>query len=108
MAENQVFSIAKDRPPRSGMTISTVSRIRAKADIVYFSLGAGTDISAETYPTPKFYIGAAGRTVFELGGRENGKQMAVQAGENFRFAKGGLHSVTANGRFKMALLLTLK
>ena len=219
MAENQVFSIAKDRPPRSGMTISTVSGIRAKADIVYFSLGAGTDISAETYPTPKFYIGAAGRTVFELGGRENGKQMAVQAGEllivpagtlcgmetvngsvytevipgeeflmnqavkagevfklaelvayepggivnmdvasneamkfvimafdegtglsphsapgdalvfalegkavigyegqdhpiqageNFRFAKGGLHSVTANGRFKMALLLTLK
>ena len=216
---NHVFSIAKDRPPRSGMTISTVSGLRAKAEIVYFSLGAGTDISAETYPSPKLYIGAAGTTVFTLGGRENGKPAAlrpgeilmvpagtlcgmaagdgsvyteiipgeeifmnqavkagevfkladlvayepgsivnmdvasneamkfvimafdegtglsphsapgdalvfalegkavigyegqehpIQAGENFFFAKGGKHSVTANGRFKMALLLTLK
>lgn len=215
----QVFSIAADRPPRSGMTISTVSGLRAKAEVVYFSLGAGTDISAETYPSPKLYIGAAGMTVFELGGKEHrkkaevrsgellivpagtlcgmaaadgsvyteiipgeeltmnqavkagevfqlaelvayepgsivnmdvasneamkfvimafdegtglsphsapgdalvfalegkavisyeGQDHPIRAGENFRFAKGGLHSVTADGRFKMALLLTLK
>lgn len=34
-----------------------------------------------------------------------GKQYPIQAGENFRFDKNGLHSVTADGRFKMALLL---
>ena len=37
-----------------------------------------------------------------------GQDYPIGAGENFRFAKGGLHSVTANGKFKMALLLTLK
>ena len=34
-----------------------------------------------------------------------GKQYPIKAGENFRFDKNGLHSVTADGRFKMALLL---
>ena len=37
-----------------------------------------------------------------------GKEHPIKAGENFHFAKGGLHSVKANGRFKMALLLTLE
>ena len=31
----------------------------------------------------------------------------VKAGENFHFAKGGMHSVKATNKFKMALLLTL-
>ncbi|WP_329886138.1 cupin domain-containing protein [Pseudoramibacter sp. HA2172] len=35
----------------------------------------------------------------------DGESHAIAAGENFRFAKGGLHSVRATGRFKMALLL---
>ena len=218
-SQKQVFSIAADRPPRAGMTISTVSGIKSRTEIVYFSLGAGTDISAESYPVAKLYLGAAGTTIFALGGQQEEKKLAVQAGEllivpagtlcgmetsngsvytevipgeeflmnqaikagevfqlaglvdyeqgsivnmdvasneamkfmimafdegtglsphsapgdalvfalegkavigyegkehpiqageNFRFAKGGLHSVTANGRFKMALLLTLK
>ena len=37
-----------------------------------------------------------------------GKQYQIQAGENFRFDKNGLHSVTAVGRFKMALLLIIE
>lgn len=32
----------------------------------------------------------------------------IKAGENFHFAKGGLHSVKATKKFKMALLLTLE
>ena len=32
----------------------------------------------------------------------------IEAGENFRFEKNGLHSVTADGKFKMALLLVLE
>lgn len=34
--------------------------------------------------------------------------MIRKAGENFHFAKAGLHSVKATKRFKMALLLTLE
>lgn len=37
-----------------------------------------------------------------------GKKYPIEAGQNFRFAKNGLHSVTADGRFKMALLLIRK
>ncbi len=37
-----------------------------------------------------------------------GTDYTISAGENFRFDKNGLHSVTANSRFKMALLLVLE
>ena len=37
-----------------------------------------------------------------------GKDYTISAGENFRFDKDGLHSVTADGKFKMALLLVLE
>lgn len=36
------------------------------------------------------------------------KDYTLSAGENFRFDKNGLHSVTAHGKFKMALLLVLE
>lgn len=37
-----------------------------------------------------------------------GESHPIHAGENFKFAKNGRHSVQAKGRFKMALLLTLE
>ena len=37
-----------------------------------------------------------------------GKDYNISTGENFRFEKDGLHSVTANGKFKMALLLVIE
>ena len=37
-----------------------------------------------------------------------GTDYELKAGECFRFEKNGLHSVTANGKFKMALLLVLE
>ncbi len=50
--------------------------------------------------------------VFALEGKATigyeGKNYELSAGECFKFEKNGLHSVTANGRFKMALLLVLE
>lgn len=47
--------------------------------------------------------------IFALEGKATigyeGKDYTLSAGENFRFDKNGLHSVTAEGKFKMALLL---
>ena len=37
-----------------------------------------------------------------------GMEYPMQAGESFRFDKNGLHSVRADGRFKMSLLLVLE
>ena len=50
--------------------------------------------------------------VFALEGKATigyeGKDYELSEGECFRFEKNGLHSVTANGRFKMALLLVIE
>ena len=37
-----------------------------------------------------------------------GEEHRIRAGENFHFAKGGLHYVKADQKIKMGLLLTLK
>lgn len=50
--------------------------------------------------------------VFALEGKATigyeGKNYEISAGECFKFERNGLHSVTANGKFKMALLLVLE
>lgn len=50
--------------------------------------------------------------VFALDGKATisyeGKDYKINAGECFHFEKNGLHSVTANERFKMVLLLVLE
>ena len=67
-------------------------------------------IGESTAVTDPCAIGEA--LIFALDGEAvigyEGKEHPIKAGENFHFAKGGLHSVKANGRFKMALLLTLE
>jgi len=217
MADERIFSIAGNHPPKEGLTISTSSGIDSKNSITYFSLGAGTDISPETYARPVLYVGAGGEGVFLIGeaheqrtvgpgellmiepgtlsgtktkdgfvyteimpGKEitmnslvksgevfniadlvpyekgsivnldiasndtmkyvvmafdegtglsphrapgdalvfalegkavigyEGEDFTIEAGQTFRFDKNGLHSVTADGKFKMALLLVLK
>lgn len=44
----------------------------------------------------------------ELVSYQEGKDTPIKAGENFHFAKGGLHSIQAAKRFKMGLLLILE
>ncbi len=213
---SRVFSVAHEHAPKDGLTISTPAGLASETSITWFSLGSGTDISAESYDTPVLYVGMAGRgrfgdnvgdgfafgegdallvasgtpcgasceegfvyaeiiprrdltmnkavragevfkltellpyedgsivnmdvasndamkfvvmafddgqalsphrapgdaLVFALEGRATigyeGVDYPIEAGQTFRFEKGGLHAVTANGRFKMALLLTLK
>ncbi len=207
-----VFSIGEDNAPIEGLTISR--KVSEDNLIYYFSLGSGTDISAETYGYNKLLIGAWGLAlvysqdfaralgrgcaimtpigvpvgtksesgavyvevelgsdtmvnekvkageafalkdlisyrkdsivnldvltnsntkfvvmafdegtalsehaapgdaiVFALEGKGiigyEGKEYPISAGENFHFAKGGKHSVKADGQFKMALLLSL-
>lgn len=212
----EVFSIAQEHAPIDGLTISSQCPVKTENNhIVYFSLGAGTDISQEMYPSMQMYIcnggkgtflvaekkvdvkdgdlvvvaggslcGAMSETglvytevipgkeckmnkivkagevlqlkglvpyqkdsivnadiasndtmkfvvmafdegteltphaapgdaiVFALEGKATigyeGKEYAIEAGQQFRFAKGGMHAVKANGKFKMALLLVLQ
>ena len=52
------------RPIREGMTVSRSAGIQG---VTWFSLGADTDISRESYDVPTLYLCAEGRGEFLLG-----------------------------------------
>ena len=55
----EVFSIAKDNQTIAGCTISKAIQ-EGRNSIIYFSLAAGTDISAEVFPYHKMIVVAEG------------------------------------------------
>ena len=72
------------------------------------ALGIGDCISTPT-DTPVGMRTDSGAVYTEIEIRRSDiMNEAIKAGENFHFAKAGLHSVKATKRFKMALLLTLE
>ena len=75
-----------------------------KMKFVVMAFDAGTGLSEHAAPGEALIFALDGEAVIGYEGKEH----PIKAGENFHFAKGGLHSVKANGRFKMALLLTLE
>ena len=64
---NPVFTIENIRPIRDGMTVSRDSRLGTVNKITYFSMGAGTSISQESYDRMTMYITDAGSGTFLLG-----------------------------------------
>lgn len=100
---NEVFELKNliDYEEGSIANMDVVSNPTMKYVLMAFDEGTGL--------TPHHAPGNA--IVFALEGKATigyeGKDYELSAGECFRFEKNGLHSVTANGRFKMALLLVL-
>ena len=82
--------------------LDVVSNDTIKFDLMAFDEGTGL--------TPHRAPGNA--IIFALEGKATigyeGKDYKLSEGENFRFDKNGLHSVTADGKFKMGLLLVLE
>lgn len=70
---------------------------------VLMAFDAGTGLTPHKAPGNAIVFALDGKAVIGY----EGKDYPIQAGECFRFEKEGLHSVTANERFKMALLLVL-
>ena len=68
------FKVSAMRPIREGMTISRGAGVRG---VTWFSLGAGTDISRESYDVPTLYLCAEGRGEFLLG--EDAENVAASA-----------------------------
>lgn len=71
---------------------------------VLMAFDEGTGLSPHRAPGNAIVFALEGDAVIGY----EGTDYPLHAGEVFRFAKDGLHSVTANGKFKMALLLVLK
>lgn len=71
---------------------------------ILMAFDEGTGLQPHRAPGNAIVFALEGQAVINC----EGKDYNISAGENFRFEKDGLHSVTANGKFKMALLLVIE
>lgn len=72
--------------------------------LMLLSFDEGTGLEEHRAPGDALVFALEGRAVISYEGVEH----RIEAGQNFRFEKNGLHSLRADGRFKMALLLIKK
>ena len=94
-------------------------------DLISYEEGSISNLDIVSNPTMKFVLmsfdegtglqphrAPGNAIIFALEGKAvigyEGKDYEISEGENFRFDKEGIHSVTAKDRFKMALLLVLE
>ena len=105
---NAPFTIAQMRPIREAMTVSRSANLDlVHADNMKFVLMAfdeGTGLTPHRAPGNAILTALEGKAIIGY----EGKDYELNACESFRFDKNGLHSVTAQGRFKMSLLLVLE
>lgn len=78
--EHQPFTIAQMRPIRDCMTVSRPANLGKEVPVTWFSLGAGTTITPESYDCTTLYVGAMGNGRFILG--EDGRAVPF-AGDDF-------------------------
>ena len=70
---------------------------------VVMAFDEGTALPEHAAPGEAIVFALEGEGIIAYGGREH----PIKAGEQFGFEKGGIHSVKAKGKFKIALLLML-
>lgn len=100
----EVFSLAKLVPYQEGKIVNMDVVHNDKMKFVVMAFDEGTGLSEHAAPGEAIVFALEGEGVIGYSGVDH----AIKAGEQFHFAKGGLHSVRAKGKFKMALLLTLE
>ena len=71
---------------------------------VLMAFDEGTGLTPHRAPGNAILTALEGKAIIGY----EGKDYELNAGESFRFDKNGLHSVTAQGKFKMSLLLVLE
>lgn len=100
----EVFKLAELVPYQDGKIVNMDVVSNSKMKFVVMSFDEGTGLSEHAAPGEALIFALDGEGVIGYEGEEH----PIQKGENFHFAKGGLHSVKAVKKFKMALLLTLE
>ncbi|MGX8703626.1 MAG: cupin domain-containing protein [bacterium] len=100
----EVFKLAELVPYVDGKIVNMDVVHNDKMKFVVMAFDEGTGLSEHAAPGEALIFALDGEGVIGYEGKEH----PIQAGENFHFAKAGLHSVKATKKFKMALLLTLE
>ena len=100
----EVFKLAELLPYQEGKIINMDVAHNEKMKFVIMSFDEGTGLAEHAAPGEALIFALDGEGVIGY----EGEAHPIKAGENFKFAAGGKHWVKANGRFKMALLMTLE
>jgi quercetin dioxygenase-like cupin family protein len=100
----EVFTLAQLVPYQEGRIVNMDVVSNSKMKFVVMSFDAGTGLSEHAAPGEALIFALDGEAIIGYEGSEH----HIKSGEQFHFAKGGLHSVKAIKQFKMALLLTLE
>ena len=100
----EIFKLADLVPYVDGKIVNMDVAHNDKMKFVVMAFDEGTGLSEHAAPGEALIFVLDGEGMIGY----NGIEHSIKAGENFHFAKAGLHSVKANKRFKMALLLTLE
>lgn len=99
----KVFKLAELIPYQEGKIVNMDVAHNDKMKFVVMAFDEGCALSEHAAPGEAIIFALDGEGVIGY----EGKEYPIKAGENFCFAKGGMHSVKATKQFKMALLLTL-
>lgn len=100
----EVFKLAELVPYAEGKIVNMDVVHNDKMKFVVMAFDEGTGLSEHAAPGEAIIFALDGEGIIGYEGKEH----PIKAGENFHFAKAGLHSVKATKKFKMALLLTLE
>ena len=100
----EVFALKDLLPCQEGKIVNMDLIDEENLKLVLMSFGAGTGLPEHAAPGEALIFALEGEGIIGY----EGKEYLIKAGENFCFAKEGLHSVKAKKQFKMALLLTLE
>lgn len=100
----EVFKLAELVPYQNGKIVNMDVVHNDKMKFVVMAFDEGTGLSEHAAPGEAIIFALDGEGIIGYEGKEH----PIKAGENFHFAKEGIHSVKAIKKFKMALLLTLE
>ena len=100
----EVFKLADLLPYQDGKIVNMDIAHNDKMKFVVMSFDEGTGLAEHAAPRDALLFALEGKGIIRYEGSEHN----IKAGETFRFAKNGKHYVKADGRFKMALLITLE
>lgn len=104
LKDKEVFALKNLLPYQEGKIVNMDLINDENLKFVVMSFGAGTSLPEHAAPGQALIFALDGKGIIGY----EGKEYPIQAGENFKFAKGGAHYVKADHPFKMALLLTLE
>lgn len=104
LKDGQVLKLAELLPYQDGKIVNMDLARNEKMKFLVMSFDEGTGLSEHSAPGEALVFALEGKGIIGYEGREH----AIEAGENFKFAKNGRHWIKADGRFKMALLMILE